>query len=104
MWQIPDIIMTACTRAMGEPIMIVSGINTATVMGIYEEATNVDEVDGLANLENFRSMVDFRAQDLTFVPKRKDIVTVPRTGKVYRIVSVDSDGWARHRCFLMDDP
>lgn len=102
MWDIPDLIMNAAADIIGEPILIQSGITTVTVNGIYEEATNIDETDGLADIENFSSMVDFRAQDLSFVPKQRDIVTVPRTGKVYRIISVESDGWARHRCYLRD--
>lgn len=102
MWQIPDLIMTACTSTMGEPITLLSGVTTYTLNGIYEEATDVDETEGLADIENYSAMVDFRMNDLVVIPKQRDIVTVLRTGKAYRILYVVSDGWARHRCYLRD--
>lgn len=95
-------IMRAATVVMGEPVTLISDGVQQTVRGIFEVRTNFDETDSLANIENFQAVVDFNAGTLLGVPKRKDRVFVPRTGTTYQVTYVESDGWARHRCYLKD--
>lgn len=99
-----DSIMRAATSTMGETVIYVpkSGV-PLTLRAIFEDATNFDETVGVADIENFKAMVDFRSSELTEEPRKNDRITIPRTGKSYRIIQVISDGWARHRCLLRDE-
>ena len=95
--------MHRCTHTMGEEIAItLSGGVTETVIAIYEERTNFDETDSLANIENFNAVCDFKSQSLTVAPRRGDIVTVIRTSKQYKVLHVEDDGWARHRVYMKE--
>lgn len=96
-------IMHISSRTMGEMVTItLRNDATQTVMAIYEEATNFDETDLLANIENFTAIVDFKQQDLVMAPKKNDLVQIPRTAKAYKVIYVVDDGWARYRCYLKE--
>ena len=102
-WHIAtDSIMHASTVTAGEYVILISDGVQQTVLGIFAERTNFDETDSQANIENFEAVIDFRSGSLLGVPRRKDQVRVPRLNKTYIITFVESDGWARHRCYMKE--
>lgn len=103
MWKGPDLVMRAVTQTMGESLTLETGGQTLIVRGIFELVSNPDETIGVADIENFKAMADFRKTDLPFAPRIKDRVTVPSLLQSFIIFDVRDDYFGRYRCFLMDE-
>ena len=103
MWKGPDLVMRAAVTIMGERLDIERGSLYFEGRGIFEVASNPDETIGDMDIENFKSIADFRKTDIATDPRPGDVVIVVGTGRRFIIDFVKDDYFGRYRCYLKDE-
>lgn len=100
---VTDTIMGTCRNTFGETIIYQPKVGPPfQLRGIFEDATSYRDIDSVVDLEGSTALVDFLTDDLTFKPLRSDTVLIKRTGKVYKMLKCEYDGFSRTRCWLKD--
>jgi len=103
-WQaVTDTIMETCRNTFGTPVLYQPRNGEPLPMtGIFEEASQISDIGVSSELEGFTAIVDFVTRDLAFRPSRADLIVVPKSGKSYKIIKPEFDGWSRHRLYLKE--